>query len=183
LACVALLAACSGGATLETFDLSALPGGASARAPRGQLVVAEPLASPPLDSDRLIVRPSPDTVATLKGAQWSDRLPRLVQTRLVQSFENSRLLRSVARPEAKIRADATLSAEIRRFDIDIAAGQAVVEISVRLVAEKTGRILAARIFEARAAGSATEGGMAAQALDHALADVLRQIVGWASGSL
>ena len=115
-ACAALLAACGGGAPLDTFDLSALPGGGAARAPRGQLVVAEPLTTSPLDSDRVIVRPTPDTVATLKGAQWTDRLPRLVQTRLVQSFENSRLLRSVARPEAKIQADAALTSDIRRFD-------------------------------------------------------------------
>jgi cholesterol transport system auxiliary component len=145
--------------------------------------VQEPLTTSPLDSDRVIVRPTPETVATLKGAQWSDRLPRLVQTRLVQSFENSRLLRSVARPEAKIQADVALTSEIRRFDIDVAAGEAVIEISAKLVAEKSGRIVAARIFQARAAGSANDGAAAASALDQTLAQVLRQIVTWGAQAI
>ena len=35
-------------------------------------------------TDRVIVRPTPETVATLKGAQWSDRLPRLDYEQVVR---------------------------------------------------------------------------------------------------
>lgn len=177
------VAGCGGGSAPESFDLSAASGGAGARAPRGQLVVAEPVATAPTDSDRIIVRPTPETVATLKGAQWVERLPRLLQARLVQSFENARLLRSVARADVKIQADYSLASEIRRFEIDVASGEAVVEISARLVVERTGRIAAARIFLARAPGSASGGATAAAALDQALGQALREIVAWAAASL
>lgn len=182
-AATGLLTGCGGGDPLESFDLSAAKGASIQRLPRGQLVVYEPAAIAPTDSDRLIVRPTPDTVATLKGAQWVERLPRLVQTRLVQSFENARLLRSVSRPEAKIQPDTTLSSEIRRFDIDIGANEAVVEVSVKLVAESSGRIRAARIFVVRTPGSAANGAAAAAALDEALGQVLRQIVAWTAQNL
>ena len=183
LALAATLAGCGGGEPLESFDLSAVRAASLPRAPRGQLVVYEPGAIAPTDSDRLIVRPTPDTVATLKGAQWVERLPRLVQTRLVQSFENARLVSSVSRPEGKIQADMTLSSEIRRFDIDIAAGEAVVEISVKPVSERSGRIRAARIFSVHTPGSAKDGVAAAAALDQALGQALRQIVAWTAQNL
>lgn len=176
-AALALLLQGCGGSAPESFDLSAVRAGAAGAA-HGQLVVNEPLATAPGDSDRIIVRPTPDTLAALKGAQWVERLPRLVQTRMVQSFENSRLLASVGRPDAKIQATMSLSSEIRRFEIDVGAGEAIVEISVKLIAERSGRIAAARIFTASAPGSAASGTAAAAALDQALGEALRQIVVW-----
>ena len=183
LAVALALGGCGGGAAPESFDLSASAAAGVARAARGQLVIVEPVATAPTDSDRIIVRPTPDTVATLKGAQWVERLPRLLQTRLVQSFENARMLRSVGRADAKIQADYSLASEIRRFEIDVASAEAVVEISAKLVVERSGRIAAARIFTARAPGSAGNGAAAAAALDQALGQALREIVAWAAASL
>lgn len=172
------LGGCGGGAAPETFDLSALPRGTAGGRLRGQLVVSEPVATAALDSDRIVVRPTPDAVAYLKGAQWSDRLPRLVQTRLVQSLENARLLRAVGRPGDRIQADYILDSELRRFEIDIAAGQAVAEITVKLVTAAGGRIVAGDVVSATAPGSADSGGAAQQGLDAALAQALTRIVGW-----
>ena len=175
------VASCGGGAA-DTFDLSATSG-ARGRASRGQLIVAEPTAISPLESDRIIVRTSPEQVASLQGAQWSDRLPRLLQSRLVQSFENGRLLRSVGRPGDKLVADYTLTTEVRRFEIDVPTGLAVVELSAKLVGERSGRITAARIFTAKTPASARDGAVASVALDQALAQVMRDIVGWTSSAM
>ena len=112
LACAGL-AGC-GSAPLETFDLSA-PSALSARIPRGQMVIAEPVATLPVDSDRIVIRTGPESVAYLTGAQWPDRLPRLLQTRLIETFENARLLRNVGRPG--LTADYSLTTEIRRFKL------------------------------------------------------------------
>jgi cholesterol transport system auxiliary component len=180
LACFTLpLSACGGGGgALETFDLSAGAPIAVAGRSRGQLAIVEPVATSPVDSDRIVVRPSPDTVATLKGAQWSEPLPRLAQTRLLQTFENSHFLRAVGRPGSGIEARYSLVSEIRRFEIDVAAGEAVVEMSVKLVASASGSIVAGKVFSARAPGSAGSGAAAAVALDAALGDVMRDIVAW-----
>lgn len=155
-----------------------MAGPARAARARGQLVIELPAATSPADSDRIVVRPTPDTVATLKGAQWAENLPRLVQTRLLQSFENARLLRAVGRPGEGVDATRTLTSEIRRFDIDIANTEAVVEVAVKIIAPSTGRILAARIFSAQAPAPKADGPGAARALDQALGEVMRQIVAW-----
>ena len=36
-----------------------------------------------------MVRPKADQVSYYKGIAWSDRLPRLVQTRMIETFQNS----------------------------------------------------------------------------------------------
>ena len=172
------LAGCGGGAAPETFDLSPLSRAARAGGLRGQLVVGEPVATAALDSERMVVRPTPEEVAYLKGAQWSDRLPRLVQTRLVQSLENARLLKSVGRPGDRIAADYLLDSELRRFEIDVQGGQAVVEITVKLVIGSSGRIVAADVISAQAPGSASNGAAAQQGLDAAFAEALARIVAW-----
>jgi cholesterol transport system auxiliary component len=176
--CAAWLAACSGSSPLATFTLSAASAGLPARPVRQQLAVLEPHAAPPLDGDRIVVRTGAESVAFLSGAQWSDRLPRLVQTRLIQTFENAHSLRSVGRPDDKMIAEASLQLEIRRFEMDVESGQAVVEISAKLIQEGSGRVGAAKIFSARTPGPADDGGRAAAALDASLAQVMRQIVAW-----
>ena len=44
--------------------------------------------------------PAPAAINYLSGAQWSDRAPKLVQARLVDSFRNSGRVRSVGMPSA-----------------------------------------------------------------------------------
>ena len=129
------------------------------------------------------MRAAPEQVAFLTGAQWSDRLPRLLQSRLVQSFENGKLLRSVGRSGDRIVADYVLTSEVRRFEIDVTTSQAVVVISAKLIGERSGRISAARIFTAQVPASASDGARASAALDQALSEVMRDIVGWASSAM
>jgi cholesterol transport system auxiliary component len=84
------LAACGGGAPLDTYDLQAARPG-RAHALRAQVRVAEPFASLDLDSDRILVRTRSQQMAVLAGAKWPDRLPRVVRARLIQSFQNAGL--------------------------------------------------------------------------------------------
>jgi cholesterol transport system auxiliary component len=177
---VSPLMACAS-APLTTFDLSPVDFASGRVSGRGQLVIAEPVATSPADSDRIVVRPTPESIATLKGAQWTENLPRLVQTRLLQSFENAHSLKTVGRSGGAMDADFTLATEIRRFEIDVAAGEAIVELSAKIVSNRAGRVVASRIFSARAPGSAIDGGVAASALDAALGQAMREIVPWTAG--
>ena len=92
--CASLIA----GAPSAIFDLTA-PGDAPAGA--GQRAGARPRAddgrarSTPIGSPR---GPTPSEYAYLPGAVWSDRLPKLLQTRLVQTLQNSGRARAVAVP-------------------------------------------------------------------------------------
>jgi cholesterol transport system auxiliary component len=176
----ALALASCGSAPLATFDLSAPRTDVKARALKGVLAITEPAAPAPADSDRIVVRTGPSAVAVVKGAQWAERLPRLLQTRLIQTFENAKLLKSVSRPGDGATPDHALAWDVRRFEVDAGDNMARVEVSVRLL-DTSGKIVAAQIFSSEAPGEAGEGNMAAQALDAASNNVLRQIVAWAAG--
>lgn len=176
------LAACSAvdfSSPPATFDLSAARDVRSARPARAQLNVAEPAALQALDSNRILVRPSDGQVSYLPGAQWADRLPRLIQVRLVQSFENASRIASVAGTDNKLAPGIALTSEVRAFEVNAPRREAVVEISVKLVDERTGRIAAATVFQASRPVGSVAAGASASALDAALQDVLRQIVEWA----
>ena len=174
----AALGGCGGGAVPLTFDLAALPAtgraGTSARA----FSVAEPVGIQPFEADRIIVREPGGALSFLGGGQWADRLPRLIQTRLIQSLENSGRLKSVSRPGDKIVSEFQLISEIRAFDIAAGTGEAVVDISAKIVAEGTGKVVAARIFTARVPVPKVDAGSAAVSLDAALARVLAEMVAW-----
>ena len=172
------LAGCAG-APLLTYDLSA-PQARPARALGLQIVVTQPSAIAPLNTDRIVVRSPTMGLTVLPGAQWSDQLPDLLQSRMIQAFENARLLKAVGRPSDRLSSDYNLTSEIRRFEIDAARGEAVVEIAIKLVGDRSGKITAARVFEGRVPASASNGAEASTALNVALAQVLRELVMWTS---
>ena len=178
------LGACSGlKSPPATFDLTAPRGERIGGAPRGQLLVAEPVALAILDTDRVVARPATGQVAYLSDVQWSDRLPKLLQARLLQTFENSSRLRAVGRPGERLTGDFQLVTEIRAFQVTSAGAEPVaeVEIAAKLVNDRTGRIFGARIFRAAVPAADSAGPPAVNAIDQAFGDVARELVRWASG--
>lgn len=176
--CASLL----GSKPIPTFDLSAPTGFTAPRAAPGVLVVNPPSALQVIDTQQIVVEPKPGQITYLGGAQWSDRLPALFQARLIETFENAGAGRLVARPDAGVTADYQLITDIRSFGIRAHDGtEAVVEVSARIVASSSGRIVAAQVFTGRAAAAGTSGAEATQALDEASDQVLVALVTWASG--
>lgn len=174
--CSGLLA---GGDPPKTYDLTV-----PARLPRsaglgGNLIVAEPVAVAVLDGNRVVVKPTGGEVTYLPAAQWSDRLPKLVQAKIIEAYENSSSLRSVGRPGDRLSVDYQLVSELRSFEIEAATGQAAVELTAKVINDKTGKIVAAQVFSARRPVAVPiDGASAARALDGALGEVLAALVSW-----
>ena len=103
-----------------------------------------------------------------------------MQARILQSFENARRLRSVGRPGDGTATDFRLMTEVRAFEISVADGRAVVEIAAKLVRDRTGRIMAARVFRASVPTPASEGAPAIAALNDAFGKVEHELVLWAA---
>lgn len=164
----------------ETYDLS-MPTPTGKRGVAGRLiVVSEPQALQALESDRIVVRSSDGTLSFLPGAQWSDRLPRLLQSRIVQGFENAG--RAVGRTGNGLAADAAIQSEIRFFGVSTGGeggAQALIELSAKLV-NGAGKIASARIFRASAPLAAVDGRAAAAALDQAMARLIADMVRWSA---
>ena len=91
-------------------------------AARGQLVVAEPTALIALETRKFLIRPNPSDEPTFAKAEWSDNAPKLLQTKIIQTFENAGLSKTVSRPAEGLVADKQLALDIRKFQISHLAG-------------------------------------------------------------
>lgn len=178
-----LLAGCFGPRPLVTYDLT-LAGLAPVRQRAGRMVVVtEPDAVQTYVTDRMVVRQPGDILSYLPDAQWSDSLPSLIQTRVVQAFGDSGVI-NVGRPSDQLAFEVVLATDIRAFDIDLTAGQqAVVTLAARLIDDIDRRVIAYRTFTTSAPVAELEGFYAAQAFDVALNKVLREIIAWTAANV
>lgn len=177
-----MLAACASGSAPTTYDLTA-PRDVTGGRGRGLLVVAEPQALQAIDSARVVITTRDGSLAYLPDAQWADRLPKLLQVRLIQTFENGQRIQAVGRPGDRLLPSAQLNSEIRQFGLDERTGEAVVEVSVKIVNDRSGRILAGQVFTQRVGGGGTSGPAATAALDVASQALLRDVVRWVSARI
>ncbi len=173
-----------GPAALDTYELTAVkPEGARGR--RGsQILITQPSALQSIDSQNIVVEPAPGNIEYLKGAQWADRLPRVIQVRLAESFQRSGRLGGVGLPGEGLAIDYQVLSEVRDFSISVGAGaRAEVEIYVKLMNDRDGVIRASRDFRVvrPVAGAGNDAYVAA--LDAAFGQVAADIVRWTLASM
>jgi cholesterol transport system auxiliary component len=180
----ALLAGCGTAAKNDTFDLSAATvDGTGPSAKTRQILIADPTALKALNSDQIVIRVSPSEIQYLSRAQWSDTLPRMVQSKLVQAFENSGKVGGVGKPGQGLAIDYQVVSDIRSFEIDASAGnRAVVEISVKILNDRNGTVRAQQVFRATAPAGGDNVGFV-KGLGQAFTAVTDQIVGWTLKSI
>lgn len=148
--------------------------------PSGQFSISEPTAVLMFDTQKILVRPSGAEGPTFSNAKWSDNIPKLLHARIIQSFENANLLRSVARPMEGLTASHQLLIDIRSFQLSLyAAPQAEVEFSAKIL-DDGGKIVDARIFRAAVPCSMTDAQTGAAAMDEAFGKATVELVVWAS---
>ena len=174
------LAACAGGdASMQTFELLPPQDFGDARRARGTLSIALPTSIRVIDSERVVIQPKAGEINYLSGARWSDRVPRLVQSRIIQSFENSKRIRVVTREGDSLRTDYKLDTEVREFGVLVSPQQqALVELSVKLVNTRTNRVIAAQVFTAQVDTGSVDGPSATAAINAAFGTVLVDLVRW-----
>jgi cholesterol transport system auxiliary component len=164
---------------LDTFELSAPR--APERPARGgtQILIAEPTALKAIDTQNIVVAPTPASIEYLAGAQWADRLPRVVQDGLVETFQNLGGFAGVGKPGQGLAIDYQVIVDIRSFEVRVnGTATANVVFSVKLLNDRNGQVRAARDFQATApvAGAGNEAYVAG--LDAAFRQVAGEIVDW-----
>lgn len=147
-----------------------------------QLTVEEPTASRALDTDRISVRPTAFEVGYLSGARWSDRAPRMIQTRLVESFENSDHIVAVGRQTIGLRGDYNLKSELREFQaefFDDEDGPSVlVRMNFKIIQMPSADIIASTTFSRRESLPDRNMSSIIAAFDDALGGVMKRAVQW-----
>ena len=178
-----LLGGCLGSkvSQVATYDLVA-PKVSTLTAPRAakfQLVINEPGAVRSLENDRIMVRDGAK-VAYYKGAAWTDRLPRLMQARMVEAFQNTGLVQAVGSRSDRLNADFELSTQVQAFQVEVNQGSAdaYANLYVKVIDGDNGRMVASRGFEARVSTSPKDVDQMVVSLNQAFDQVLREVVPW-----
>ena len=86
-----------------------------------QLVVEEPGAAGGLSTQKIALRANALELQYFAGARWTERAPRLVQTLMVESFENTDRIVAVGRQAIGLRSDFNLKSELREFQAEYGA--------------------------------------------------------------
>ncbi|MEX0853835.1 MAG: ABC-type transport auxiliary lipoprotein family protein [Bauldia sp.] len=148
------------------------------RLPSAQLVIAEPTALVVLDTQRILREQNGAEVPVFDQVRWSDSLPLLIESRLIQAFENAGQ-QQVGSVDDDLEADFRLLVDMRRFRIQTSpTPAATAELAARVVAAD-GRVLAGRAFSAsEPLATAEDAALAAAALDAAFGRVATGVVVW-----
>jgi phospholipid/cholesterol/gamma-HCH transport system substrate-binding protein len=165
------------------YSLSAVPAPANP-APLGkQLAIADPTALMAYDSEKVLSQSQAGQVEAINNAKWSDTVPKLMQARLVQSFENAGALGEVSRYVDGATPDYQLATEIRRFQVVLGPQPAAeAEISAKLLSGD-GHTVAVRIFSAKEPVQSKDDAEAARALSAAYGKIVTDIIAWTRDSM
>jgi cholesterol transport system auxiliary component len=179
---LALLApGCASTPQLDTYELTAPSPADGPRRGKLQVLIAEPSALKALDGQNIVISTAPGTIEYLKGAQWADRLPRVVQVRLADTFQKSGRFGGVGKPGEGLAIDYQVIVDIRAFEVRVGQGDsASVELFVRVLNDRNGVVKASRAFKAAAPLSGAGNDAFVAALDAAFGAAAADIVDWSA---
>lgn len=195
---IAGLTGCTG---LDTLNRAAQPTDLYALTPKStfssslpqidkQIVVEEPTATAAVDTNQIVVQPTPLQVQYLPGARWVDRAPLIVQALLIESFENSGKVAAVGRSSVALRADYLIFTDVREFQAYLPSETSgsetlnvIVGLNIKVVAANDDLIIASRSFEKIVPSASDEAPDLAVAFDNALGSVMRNAVEWSIRSI
>jgi cholesterol transport system auxiliary component len=184
-ACGPLGALRTAAAPLEAYTLQPAAFRPGATATGRHLLVEPPATSGAIDTDRILVKPSPLQVQYLSGARWIDSVPDLVQALIVETLQNTGAFRFVTRTTTGPFPDYTLLSEILDFQAEATGDpelplQIRVTFSLALVREDDGAIVSSRrVTASRPAASAATADVVTAfnaATDQALAETASWIL-------
>ena len=187
---LAALTGCSGLTSLQsaskplnTFELTPLPTG-SVSVPRGrrQLEVALPTATGALNSDRIVIKPTPLEIQSLPEARWVNEATEHVQLLLVRSLANSGRFSLVTSAGSGPTPDYVLLTDLQAFQAEVDADQVTVVIrsTMTLLRGTDGSVVSSRSFSNTAAVADTSAGLIVSAFDTAMTQQMTDIVNWLS---
>lgn len=160
--------------SLTSADVEGLRG----RSSRVQVLVAQPRALKALDTSFIAVVDAGPIYSYYPKSAWADTLPNVVQTKLLETLQNTGRLRGVGLPGDGLLIDYQLQTEIRAFELQVPGNRGVVEISARVVNDRNGRTVANRVFRAETPAGSSSVDKAVEAMNASADRVFADMAAW-----
>lgn len=161
-----------------TYDLRAPQNqGSASKSIKGQLAIPEPTAVAMLETQRMLFSPVKDYPGFAEFL-WADSIPKLLQARLIESFENYDIAHAPLRVAEMGQTDFQLLIDVRRFRIATGSEPAAeIGLSARIV-DKNGKVVASRLFEDSQKFDKVEPPAAIAAFDDAFGRIAKEMIAW-----
>lgn len=161
-----------------TYDLRARRDfGQPGKTIKGQLAIPEPTAVAMLDTQRMLFSPVKD-YPDFAEFLWADSIPKLLQARLIESFENYDIAHAPLRAADIGQTDFQLLIDVRRFEIATDSEPAAeIGLSAKIV-DKNGKVIASRLFEDSQKFDKIEPSAAVAAFDDAFGRIAKEMIAW-----
>jgi phospholipid/cholesterol/gamma-HCH transport system substrate-binding protein len=161
-----------------TYDLRAAQGfAAPSKTIKAQLALPEPTAVAMLETQRMLFSPTSD-VPGFADFLWADAVPKLLQARLIESFENYDIAHAPLRTADVGQADFQLLIDVRRFQVSVDSGPtAEIGLSARIV-DKDGKVIASRLFEESQKFDKVEPPAAVAAFNDTFGRIAKDMIAW-----
>jgi phospholipid/cholesterol/gamma-HCH transport system substrate-binding protein len=166
-----------------TYDLQAVKVFAMPIKPiKGQLGIPEPTAVAMLETQRFLFSPAKDAPAFAQ-AMWADNIPKMLQARLIESFENYDIAHAPLHAADIGQPDFQLLIDVRHFRIAMNADPAVeIGLSARIV-DKNGKVVASRVFEEDQKLARVQPEEAVSAFNEAFGRMASELIAWTAQAL
>jgi len=166
-----------------TYDLRAPQNlGPTGKTLKGQLAIPEPTAVAMLETQRILFSPAKDYPG-FADVLWADSIPKLLQARLIESFENYDIAHAPLRTTDIGQTDYQLLIDVRRFRVAVDSGPAAeIGLSARVV-DKNGTVIASRLFEESQKFDKLEPPATVAAFNEAFGRIARDMVNWTVAAL
>jgi phospholipid/cholesterol/gamma-HCH transport system substrate-binding protein len=169
-----------GGAPAQkiTYDLRAPQNlGPASKTIKGQLAIPEPTAVAMLETQRMLFSPAKD-VPGFSDFLWADAIPKLLQARLIEGFENYDIAHAPLRIADVGQTDFQLLIDVRRFRIATDSEPAAeIGLSARIV-DKGGKVIASRLFEESQKFDKVEPAAAVAAFNDGFGRIAKDMIAW-----
>lgn len=178
------LAGLGGNSAPDIYDLPAADVQKGGRKLPVYIAVSTPNAMRSLDTDQILVRDPQGRLTYFPASSWGDRLPKLVQARLMQALTDSGRFKAVGKSDDRAPSDVTLNIDMRSFNIEVKNGhaEAVVDIVAKLVDERNGKIMATKQFSAIAPAVKDDAAAGVAALSQAFSQITTPLINWSANS-
>jgi cholesterol transport system auxiliary component len=147
-----------------------------------QIRIDAPHSSEFLDSTRIAVRRSDNTLQVFEAARWSDSVPDMLQSTLSHTFNDSGKITAVVGLDNNTASDALLLLDIRQFEAvyqnSDRNASAVISVQAKIQSLKTNRVIASKSFQVSIPATSKKIPDVMNAFDNSLQQISQDILSW-----
>lgn len=154
---------------------------------QGLIIIEQPHAGADIETEKITTHLTPHKVDYYNLARWTERAHKMIQTLMVESFENSRKLTAIASDAAKLRSDYLLMTELKEFQTEAYHDpkniHVHVAINAKLIKMPERKLITSQNFDRTLISPSTKMDDIVATFDKATGKILKKLVIWTIHSI